>query len=42
MEEAQIQVLERFEAEQATKEAPPSLALSPYTWSISGGVPDDF
>lgn len=42
VEEAQIQALERFEAEQATKDAPPSLALSPYTWSVSGGVPDDF
>jgi len=42
VEEAQIQALERFEAEQAAKDAPPSLALSPYTWSVSGGVPDDF
>jgi len=47
VEEAQIQALERHEAEQARlveQEAQRSsnLALAPYTWSIEGGVTDDF
>lgn len=41
VEEAQIQMLERKEAEQEV-ERNSSLALSPYTWSAMDGVPDDF
>lgn len=42
VEEAQILALERFEAEQAARDVPESLALSPYTLSAEAGVPDDF
>lgn len=41
VEEAQIRMLERKEAEQEA-ERNSSLALSPYTWSAMDGIPDDF
>lgn len=41
VEEAQIQMLERKEAEQEAGRNS-SLALSPYTWSAMDGIPDEF
>ena len=39
VEEAQLNMLESHEA---AHHAPEVLALSPFTWSAEGGVPDDF